>query len=327
MTETLETEVHEEPTRSAMFSTREVPWMKLGTPINEPVDAATAARLGHMDFTVSLKRSGYDVGDGTWRPNGRWDVVADDTGESFDTATDEYKIVQFGEAFAFMDKVNPRFVAAGTLMGRKQGFMVTQLPGAEHLNLNLKGEEDPHELYAVLRTSHNRSRGLEIAVMALRGKCMNQLTLRSFTHDVQQRWSIRHVGNPQEKLIEAGRVLHGVERYAEEYASMAEELVEIDLLVDEVQSILKTVLPDKPKRDDQVNAIVEAWRTNTETVGFNGTGWGLVQATSEYFEWGRESGSRTPQSRLIGGLDGDTHKRTNGVARAVRTHAVRRGRR
>lgn len=163
--------------------------------------------------------------------------------------------------------------------------------------------------------------------MTLRDKCMNQLTLRSFMHNVPQRWSIRHVGNPQEKLMEATRVLRGVELYAEEYGRMAEELVKIDLLADEVKQILETVLPDKPKREDQVSAIVEAWRADTEYVGFNNTGWGLVQATSNFFEWGRESGSRTNQSRFVGGLDGTTHKMTNGVARAVRTHSVRRSRR
>lgn len=312
-----------EQNKSQLFTTREVPWMKLGTVINEPVDAATAAHMSGMDFEVELRPGGYDRGNGVWRSNGRWDVVTKDTGESFDTATNEYRIVQFGEAFGFMDKVNPRYVAAGTMKGRKQGFMVVQLPGVEHLNLELKGERDPHELYGILRTSHDRSKGLEIAVMALRGRCMNQLTLRSFTQDAPQRWSIRHVGNPQEKMIEATNALRGVQHYADEYARTAKQLVEVDLLVDEVETLLKGVLADKPKRDEQIGAIVDAWQ-HSDRVGFAGTGWGLVQATSEYFEWGRESGSRTPQSRFIGGLDGTTHRMVNGVARQVRLHDVRR---
>lgn len=312
-----------EQVKDQMITAREVPWMKLGTVIEEPVDAATAARMAGMDFEVELRPSGYQRANETWTPNGRYDVVTNDTGESFDTATTEYKIVQYGEAFTFMDKVNPKIVAAGTMKGRKQGFMVIQLPGVEHLDLNLRGESDPHDMYGILRTSHDRSRGLELSVMALRDRCMNQLTLRAFAQNAPQKWSIRHVGNPQDKLMEATNTLRGVERYAEEYARMAKQLVEVDLLVDEVQELLKSVLPDKPKRDEQIGAIVDGWQ-HSEKVGFAGTGWGLVQATSEYFEWGRESNSRTPQSRFIGGLDGTTHRMVNGVARQVRSHDLRR---
>jgi hypothetical protein len=99
---------------------------------------------------------------------------------------------------------------------------------------------------------------------------------------------------------------------------MAKEFAEQDLLIDEVSKLLDRVLDDRPKRDDQKNAIIDAWQ-HSEQVGFAGTGWGLVQAVSEYFEWGRDTGSRTAQSRFLGGLEGQTHKKVERTAVLLRT--------
>ena len=58
--------------------------------------------------------------------------------------------------------------------------MVVKVPMA----INVLSGDDPHDLYGVLRTSHDLSRATEVMVMPLRGRCMNQLTLHSFSRDV-----------------------------------------------------------------------------------------------------------------------------------------------
>lgn len=312
--------------RSVQFSARQAPWMKLGKVIDAPVTSAEAATLGCLDFEVDLIDVGWRSGgalteDVTWKTiSGRKAVVRRDTGDVFDVVSDDYRPVQYAQAFEFMDEVSPHYVAAGTLRGGRQGFMVVQRPDLHTLDLDLDGTSDPHELFVVLRTSHDRSRGLEVALMPLRGRCMNQLPLAGFTFSAEQRWSVRHVGEPMKKLSAARRVFANVAVYAREFEETARRLVETDVLVDEVEELLRGVLPDRPRRDLQVNGIVAAWR-ESPYVGFRNNGWGLVNAVGEYFEWQRESAVRTDQSRFISGLDGATSRYVNRTAQLL----LRRG--
>jgi phage/plasmid-like protein (TIGR03299 family) len=312
------------------FTLRDVPWGKLGAqlPAGEAVTALDASRLGGLDFNVELVEAGFRSPDhdgklakakkSTWLTvPGRKAIIREDTGQFFSYVSGTYKPIQYSEAFAFMDEVSPEYVAAGTLGGGKQGFIVVKVPNHAKVNLEVKGVADPLSMYVVLRTSHDLTRALEVSVLNLRDKCMNALTLSSFNRNAPQRWSVRHVGNdPIGKLDEARRTLSRAEAYAKEFERIALELADIDLAIDEAQDVLKQLLPDRPKREDQVNAIVHAWQ-HSPTNGFTNNGWGLTNAVSEYFEWGRSEGTRTAASRFTGGLTGATHRYTNRTAQLL----------
>ena len=208
------------------FSTRELPWMKLGTTIDRPVDSAEAAKLGGLDFEIELADAGYRRVSKNGETSGPWQaqpdrraVVRVDTGDFYGYCSTDYQPVQYSEAFSFMDAINPKYVSAGTLRGGKQGFMVVKLPEHSAIDLSLAGEKDPHDLYVIIRASHDMSKGIEVAVTTLRGKCMNMLTLPSLTADAPQRWSIRHVGDPQAKLRQAQEVLAQTDRYEQAFRS------------------------------------------------------------------------------------------------------------
>jgi phage/plasmid-like protein (TIGR03299 family) len=315
---------------TSSFSTRQVPWLKIGTIIDdESVDAAEAARLGGIDFDVELRSAAY------WRPrvdengndDGEWveeptrrAVVRTDTDEWFSYVSTDYRVVQFHEAFTFMDNVNPRYVAAGALKHGHQGFMIVQLP--EHLSVDVvvDGQHDPHDMYVVLQTSHDLSKSLKISVMMLRGKCMNMLTLPSFTANAPQSWSIRHVGDPHAQLEEAHKTLTRASNYREAFERVTVQLGSVRVTSDDLRHIARRILPDRPKRDDQVNAIVNRFET-AETVGFRDTGWGAVNAVSDYLQWGRQTAVRTDQSEFTSGLDGDTAKYVRRTAELVMARA------
>lgn len=304
-----------------MFSTRDVPWMKLGKTLEagEAVTAQEAATLGGLDFEVELVDAGYRDADGVWHPvESRKAAVHKDTRQWFSFVSNDYQLVQYGEAFGFMDQVNPSYVSAGTMNDGRQGFMVVQLPERQHLDLNLAGTSDPHDLYVILRTSHDLSKAIEVAVLPLRGRCMNQLTLPSLTAGVQQRWSIRHVGDPKAKLAQALNTLTRTDAYVREFEEMATRLAELDVQVDEAEKLIRAILPDRPRRETQVESIISRFQ-HSPFVGeeFHGTGWGLVNAVSDYLEHGRESKVRTAASRFTGGLNGDTHRYTGRAAQLL----------
>jgi phage/plasmid-like protein (TIGR03299 family) len=333
MTATLETPVTPEeqttPTGFGVdksFTSRQAPWYKLGPQIDGDVDAAEAAKLGGLDFEVELRpavrpqRRSDGKGWNYVQVPSRRTLVRTDTDEFIDYVSAGYQALQYGEAFGFMDEINPRYVSAGSMSHGKQGFIVAQLPNISELNVEINGEIDPHDLFVIIRTSHDRSKAIEISLMPLRGRCMNQLPLQTFSNAAQQRWSIKHIGNVKDRMAEAQRVLTAAPKYAEIYAAKARQMGSVTVSDEEARSILKRVLPAKAKRDDQVDAIMTAFHTSP-AVGFTGTGWGLFNAVSEYFDWGRNAGTRTDQSQFTSGLTGDTAKFTNRTAQLVLSKA------
>lgn len=300
------------------FSTRTVPWMKMGKLEDEPTTAAQAAKLGGIDFTVSQWPVYYAVKEDGKPPkfhkvDERKAIVRDDTGDWLSVVSKAYPVLQYGEAFDFMDGISPRFVAAGGLRGGRQAFMVVSLDVPTSLAGLLDGE-DPHELYGVLRTSHDCSRAVEVMAMPLRGKCMNQLTLASFRKDVKHRWVVTHTGDVKAKLLAAQDSLLRLDTYAKAYVDNATRLHEVKISDEASRDVLKRVLPDRPRRDEVIEKIIVGWHTRPE-VGFEGTGWGLVQAVSEYFEWQRVGG--TSESRFLAAVQGQTHKAINKTAALV----------
>jgi hypothetical protein len=178
-------------------------------------------------------------------------------------------------------------------------------------------EDDPHELYGVLRTSHDCSRAVEVAVMPLRGRCMNQMTLTSFSKGVPDRWVVTHVGDVKAKLAAAEDTLGKLAAYAQAYERNATKLANTTVTDENAGDILKRVLPDRPKRDEIIVKILSGWHNRPDTIGFKQSGWGLVNAVSEYFEWDRVGGS--PESRFLAALQGQTRSAINKTAALILT--------
>lgn len=305
------------PDTDVQVSTREVPWMRLGRLADDVMTAKEAAEAGGLNFEIekwALTATSPD-GSTTLAVDQRTALVRKDTGQWVGIMSKNYPILQYGEAFDFMDTVmsegdgTARYVAAGALRGGRQGFMVVKAPESFPV---LDGD-DPHDLYAVLRTSHDGSRAVEVSVMPLRHRCMNQLTLPSFAKGVPYRWAISHTSTMAAKLAEAKLSLANIGKYADAYRINALRLAAVKLNEENAIQILESVLPDRPRRTEQVTRIINTWHTS-DTVGsrFDFTGWGLLNATSDYFDWGRTGGS--PESRFVAALQGQTHKVIGQVA-------------
>lgn len=303
------------PMTSTKFSQREVPWLKLGRLVSEPKSAEEAAELGGLNFDVvkAPLTWRYEDSDGIVHSGAiaeRVATVRRDTNHWLGIVSAEYPVLNYGEAFSFLNTVSPTFVAAGALQGGRQGFMVARLPES----ITMLPDVDPHELFAVLRTSHNGSRAVEVAVMPLRHRCMNQLTLRSFTAGVEHRWAIRHTSTMVDKLAEAQDTLGRLTQYAESFTSTALSLIDTSITEDQARYALEYVIPNRPRKPQQIERIIESWHTAPE-VGFDFTGWGLVNAVSEFMDWQRTGG--THESRFVGALSGQTTQLINRTAHII----------
>lgn len=302
------------------FSTREVPWMKAGVAlIDQPVTAAEAAELGGLDFDIELwplqavqyapveeEGGGRGIAVRQVDVSDRFAAVRTDTQEALSVVGSHYEVLNFAKAFDFMDTINPTYVAAGVRRGGREGYMVVKAP--EHLSVDLVDGEDPHDLYMVLRSSHDGSKKVEVSVLPLRGKCTNMLSLRGFSHGAQRSWGIRHTATMHEKLEEARESLENLDDYVKDLQDTSRTLAEIDIELEDAKRMLEWVLPDKPKRDENVSRILEIYKRD-ETNGYAGNAWGLVNGLSEWLDWGR--GSTSMDARFIGGLAGYGHNTLN----------------
>lgn len=322
--------------KSVLFTDRKVPWMKLGEITDGALTAKEAAEKSGLNFTVSLHdvyftcektivdmtndADGTDIGtkvvdniapDCLRKMTNRKIVVRDDTLEPLSIVSAGYPVLQYCDAFDFMDTVNTQYVAAGSLKGGRQGFMVVRAP--DEMQINVLDGGDPHDMFMVLRTSHDLTRAVEVTAMPLRGKCMNQLTLSSFAANIKHRWSIKHTSTMTAKLAEAQSSIQHLSAYTQRFNELAQRLAAIKVNDEKAKFILiKHVLqPNAAKKEETADTIIEKWHS-APTVGWAGTGWGLVNAVSEHYEWGRSGGS--PESRFLAALEGQTHKAINKTA-------------
>lgn len=304
--------------KNVQFTDRVVPWMKMGKITDGVKTSKEAAELGGLNFKVELKNLFFssmnsDLNDVVMTEIVNRKAVVHENGTPLGIVSAGYPILQYSDAFDFMDTVangaDSRYVAAGSLKGGKQGFMVVRAP--EEFQINVLDGGDPHEMFMVLRTSHDLTRAIEVMAMPLRGKCMNQLTLSSFSNQVPNRWAVRHTSTMQAKLAEAKDSIGKLGAYAQRFNELAVRLAAIKVNDEKAKYVLGHVISNRPKKDEVITTIIQKMN-NAPTVGFKGTGWGLVNAVSEYYEWGRQGGS--PESRFLAALQGQTMKAINKTA-------------
>lgn len=300
-------------TSTTAFSARTVPWAFTGaTAIDEPVSLDEALHHAHLDFEIELRDVAYRTAQGNWKPQaGRAAVVRKDTDVALGGVSKSYVPMPYREAFSVLGDLNPEIVAAGSHNDGRQAFMVVQDP----LCRTVEGYgNDPHDLYIVMRTSHDATRGHEISLLPLRGRCMNMMPMAFGLHGAKQRWTIRHSGQAEARLTEAGRILSGLSQYAEEFQGLSARLAAIDLELDEARGVLDEVVPAELKsREKRIDALLDTYQ-HSEVNGFTGTGWGLVNAVTEFFDHRDSSRSQNEAARWLRGLDGVTRTAANRTA-------------
>jgi phage/plasmid-like protein (TIGR03299 family) len=312
--------------KNVQFTDRQVPWMKLGKVVDEPLTAAEAAKQGGLDFTVSARnvyftcddKDGQDdtTPDCLRKMTNRKIIVRDDTLEPLSIVSSDYNIMQYPDALDFMDEavagLGAKYVAAGSLKGGRQGFIVVRLP--EHMQINVLDGGDPHEMFAVLRTSMDLTKAIEVMMMPLRGLCMNQLTLTSFSTNVPHKWSVKHTSTMTAKLVDMKTSLGKADAYAKRFNELVSRLAAVKVNDEKAKYVLANVIPKHTKKKDEtIQMIIDKWHTSP-MVGWDGTGWGLVNAVSEWLDW-RPAG--TSESKFLNAMQGVTHKSINKTARLL----------
>ena len=279
-------------------SERDVPWHRLGTPVGDLMDDEQVLAAAGLDWEVDLRPVYTLDGEGKLIevPGRRATVrrtdnkVLGDVGTIFHPLQNR-EMIEFGSVFAHTTAA--KWDTAGSLNGGKNVWAMFRLDATD---LVVPGGDEVWS-WMLLSNSHDGNSSLTGAVVKVRVVCANtqQLALKT----ARRTFKIRHTPSMQGKVAQAREALELSTRYDAAFQKEVEKLLAIevgdekfDRMVDEV------ILPASTKaraagriRSNQAakRDALKSWARTTETVddSYRETGWGRLQAVTEWAQWGK----------------------------------------
>lgn len=272
-----------------------------------PVVAATAAEAiaaAGLDWTVS-KRPAWFTGKGNGSkpvkiPNA-FAIVKDDTEQYLGTVGKQYHAIQNIEAFDWADLVTGEYVAGGAMRSDRNVYLIKKL------GETIIAGGDATELFLLLRSSHDGTKALSGMVTPIRPSCMNMIPLA--TKHAVSKFAVRHVTSYADKLAQAAQVAGLVDAYAFQFKIMVDQLAATPVSTERAEQVLTHAMPG---RTELISGIMANLATSTTISDEQRlTAWGVVNATTEYIEWGRTTTSNS--HALQANLDGQGARIRNAV--------------
>lgn len=189
------------------------PWHKLQTgdnarEVEEALTSAEAIKAAGLDWLVEFRTPFINInGSQVKMPHTRA-VVRMDTGTILGAVGDSYSIVQNVEHFEILDSLvatgDLRYETAGSLFEGRKVWIMARIP--EEISIG----GDKHYPFILASSGHDGRNLLRIQDTDVRAVCWNTVKMTMFSTDpeIQARSiSIRHVGNPKEKIAKAREIL------------------------------------------------------------------------------------------------------------------------
>jgi phage/plasmid-like protein (TIGR03299 family) len=296
----------------SMFSVGEPAWHGKGmVPDRNPVDAEEAMKWAGLNWMVDLKPVFAEVG--TTKipiPDSRA-VVRLDTNEVFKIVSNEYEVIQNSVMFDFLDALigvdNVKLETAGSLKGGRVVWAATELLGEA---FDIKGDEN--KTYLTTFTSHDKSMVFQATVGNIRVVCWN--TLKMNLQSANNKYTIRHIGDVDNKIEEAQQALGLAVKWNEVFKEAAEELagqsMEDELFVN-IMTDAFGIEEDADNYDEKYDTIVdEFYSTGDESPKISGTKYAALQGVTHYLDYTRpyKSSEQLTQRLVIGDARADNIK-------------------
>lgn len=260
------------------FFTREPAWHGLGTVVETAPTSADALKLAGLDWRVD--QSDVMV-NGIAVPGYKANIRNSDN-SVLGIVSDKYKIVQNTEAFDFTDSLigeGVEYETAGSLRNGKTTWLLARLPREKVLG-------DDFAPYLCFTNSHDGSGAVRVCMTNTRVVCWNTLNLA--LNSASRMWSTRHVGNLDEKRLEAQMTLRLAAKYMNEFNKEAEELAKQKISRTQLDAILDEMFPvsqdDSDCRKQNVQEIKDAFYAcyiSPDLINFMNTKYGAINAMAD----------------------------------------------
>ncbi len=301
---------------------RESVFLRHGTKVPKGATIDKAIEVAGLDWTVGLVPAAAMIDGKPVVANHRFAVVREDNGHIFDFVGQGYRPVQNAQGLGIaqtvkdFNKLAPaaeyepqeilegvEFIVAGQLANGRVVWVQIKLP---NMGLSICGE-DPYDLYGLIETSHDGKRAVRFHITPTRIACLNQLN--QAMAGAQQRWVVRHAGDPAGELADAHKAAGIISEYTDVFSKTMAGLVTKKMSEKQLETFLTTLLPDRPKRVDEI-ADIKRLAIDSPTNAFGrGTRYAALQAVREYFDYVRPQ--RTSESAFIGAVTGTNAKTTD----------------
>lgn len=266
---------------------RRLPWAELatGTANGDRVSSQVMLERAGLDWEVGIRPLKRRLSSGRVvdSPIAFETYRMDDPSEpQLGTVKSRYEVLQNREAFDFGDSLVEGGVGHWTHAGMQQDgkkLFMTMLLEDEFQVLG----QNPFKVYLFFSGAHDGSRSLKCFVTPVNVFCTNQTRLVKATNIGE--FAIRHTSAMREKLEEAGEAIRRSGQYSNLIKAEAERLAAVRLTDDKARYILRSVIPDsRPKKDDMIAGILHTYQVSPTMSDYRGTGWGLLNATTEYMD-------------------------------------------
>jgi phage/plasmid-like protein (TIGR03299 family) len=278
--------------------------------------AKDAIKTAGLDWKVELVKLFAEYEGQMVEVPDRLGVQRDEDGKILGTVGTHYVPFNNSQAFEFMDNLvdsgDAKYETAGSLRGGKIVFLTLKIPRDI-----LIGGEDKHEIYLLLRTSHDGTKAISVYVTPIRVVCMNTLSLATYGQNVKQKWSVTHVSTVHGRLAEARDALQMTFKYADEFESLGNRLLSTRIADSDLSKVLDYILPDRPKTYEVKGQITQLYKSSSTVTPYHGTAWGALQAITEYYDWYRRTSS--VEAKFISTIDGVGAKARNAATSLLLT--------
>lgn len=270
----------------------------LGSAQDRPSTAREAIRAYGLDWQVALApvlASSHQLGVSALVPRAR-SVVRMDTKQPLSVVGTRFQPIQNADAFGFFDhlvgKRNATYERAGACDGGRRVWIQAKLPGEVWVT-----KQDNVEKYLLLSMLHGGG-SLWVLTTPIRVWCKNTL-LAALEEGKSRAIRIRHVGNIEEQVREAERLLglsiNSFDTFAEQAKAFAGRMIKKEALA----AYFETLVPD-PKDADPARAVstreafvrlFESGKGN-DLPSVRGTLWAALNGVVEFIDHERQTRTR-----------------------------------
>ena len=299
----------------AAFASLQVPaWHRLGTVFQDVMSTDEILATAHMaNWNVRLVPAVQAHGDLLLEIPEKFTVLRNnpvsDSVDALSVVGTKYTAVQNEQVFGFGQAIldnSPDAVweTAGSIREGRTIFGTLRMSGLAIM----VGGQDVVECYLVVTSSHDGSSGVAAIVTPIRVVCKN--TLAMAMGSAKASFKARHTSSIDGRIEDAQEALGITYKFMEEFEATATVLADRKVDLGQLEQIVETIWAKAPKWDDlgidERRTGLSRWENRLETIGgsyvgkgergdtmstITGTGWGALNAITEYTDWyGRVSG-------------------------------------